>query len=63
MALLMMLMTFASYSKLNDLLNEGDADDTRSTRVTARRHFNLTSKCNFDGFKKEKIFQKFARLR
>ena len=63
MALLMMLMTFASCSKLNDLLNEGDADDTRSTRVAARRHFNLISKCKFDGFNKKKIVQKLARLR
>ena len=42
---------------------EDDADDTRSTRVTARKHFNLKSKCKFDGFKKKKIFQKLARLR
>lgn len=40
-----------------------DDDDTRSTRVTARRHFNLISKCKFDGFKKKKIFKKLARLR
>ena len=40
-----------------------DADDTRSTRVTARRHFNPISKCKFDGFKKKKMFQKLARLR
>lgn len=40
-----------------------DDDDTRSTRVTARRHLNLISKCKFDGFKKKKIFQKLARLR
>lgn len=40
-----------------------DDDDTRSTRVTARKHFNLMSKCKFDGFKKKKIFQKLARLR
>ena len=42
---------------------EDDADDTRSTRVTARKHFNLISKCKFDGFKKKKIVQKLARLR
>lgn len=42
---------------------EEDDDDTRSTRVTARRHLNLISKCKFDGFKKKKIFQKLARLR
>ncbi len=42
---------------------EEDADDTRSTRVAARRHFNLISKCKFDGFKKKKIFKKLARLR
>lgn len=40
-----------------------DDDDTRSTRVTARRHFNLISKCKFDGFKKKKMFKKLARLR
>lgn len=42
---------------------EDDDDDTRSTRVAARKHFNLMSKCKFDGFKKKKIFQKLARLR
>ena len=42
---------------------EDDDDDTRSTRVTARKHFNLMSKCKFDGFKKKKMFQKLARLR
>ena len=40
-----------------------DDDDTRSTRVIARRHFNPISKCKFDGFKKKKIFKKLARLR
>lgn len=44
-------------------LMEDDADDTRSTRVTARKHFNPISKCKFDGFKKKKIFKKLARLR
>ena len=39
-----------------------DDDDTRSTRVTARKHFNLMSKCKFDGFKKKKMFKKLARL-
>lgn len=42
---------------------EDDDDDTRSTRVTARRHLNLISKCKFDGFKAKKMFQKLARLR
>lgn len=42
---------------------EDDDYDTRSTRVTARRHFNPISKCKFDGFKTKKIFQKLARLR
>lgn len=42
---------------------EDDDDDTRSTRVTARKHFNLISKCKFDGFKKKKMFRKLARLR
>lgn len=40
-----------------------DDDDTRSIRVTARKHLNPISKCKFDGFKKKKIFQKLARLR
>lgn len=44
-------------------LMEDDDDDTRSTRVTARKHLNLISKCKFDGFKKKKMFQKLARLR
>lgn len=42
---------------------EDDDDDTRSTRVTARKHLNPISKCKFDGFKKKKMFQKLARLR
>lgn len=42
---------------------EDDDYDTRSTRVTARKHFNLMSKCKFDGFKKKKMFKKLARLR
>lgn len=42
---------------------EDDADDTRSTRVAARKHLNPISKCKFDGFKKKKMFQKLARLR
>ena len=42
---------------------EDDDDDTRSTRVTARKHFNPISKCKFDGFKKKKMFKKLARLR
>ena len=44
-------------------LMEDDDEDTRSTRVTARRHLNLISKCKFDDFKTKKIFQKLARLR
>lgn len=42
---------------------EDDDDDTRSTRVTARKHLNPISKCKFDGFKTKKMFQKLARLR
>lgn len=42
---------------------EDDDDDTRSTRVSARKHFNPISKCKFDGFKKKKMFRKLARLR
>lgn len=45
------------------MMEEDDADDTRSTRVTARKHLNLISKCKFDDFKTKKIFQKLARLR
>lgn len=45
------------------MMEEDDADDTRSTRVTARRHLNPISKCKFDGFKKKKMFKKLARLR
>ena len=46
-----------------DMLQSMFTDDTRSIRVTARRHLNPISKCKFDGFKKKKIFQKLARLR
>lgn len=42
---------------------EDDDEGSRSTRVTARKHFNLISKCKFDAFKKKKMFQKLARLR
>ncbi len=42
---------------------EDDDDDTRSTRVAARKHFNPISKCKFDSFKKRKMFQKLAYLR
>lgn len=40
-----------------------DDDDTRSTRVTARKHFNPITKCKFDAFKTKKMFRKLARLR
>lgn len=46
-----------------DMLQSMFTDDTRSTRVTARKHFNPISKCKFDGFKKKKMFKKLARLR
>ena len=46
-----------------DMLQSMFTDDTRSTRVTARRHLNPISKCKFDGFKKKKMFKKLARLR
>lgn len=52
-----------SEDTLRAMMEEDDADDTRSTRVTARKHFNPISKCKFDGFKKKKMFQKLARLR
>lgn len=42
---------------------EDDDEGSRSTRVTARKHFNLISKCKFDAFKTKKMFQKLARLR
>ena len=51
-----------SEDTFRDMMEEGD-DDTRSTRVAARKHFNPISKCKFDGFKKKKIFKKLARLR
>lgn len=58
----MMVLDGVTEDMLEKMFEEDD-DDTRSTRVTARRHFNLISKCKFDGFKKKKIFQKLARLR
>lgn len=59
----MTILDGISEDTLRAMMEEDDADDTRSTRVTARRHLNLISKCKFDGFKKKKIFQKLARLR
>lgn len=58
----MMVLDGVTEDMLEKML-EDDDDDTRSTRVTARKHFNLISKCKFDGFKKKKMFQKLARLR
>lgn len=58
----MMVLDGVTEDMLEKML-EDDDDDTRSTRVTARKHFNLISKCKFDGFKKKKIFKKLARLR
>lgn len=52
-----------SEDTLRTLMEEDDDEGSRSTRVTARRHFNPISKCKFDGFKKKKMFQKLARLR
>lgn len=52
-----------SEDTLRALMEEDDDEGSRSTRVTARRHFNPISKCKFDGFKKKKMFQKLARLR
>ena len=52
-----------SEEALRALMEEDDDEGSRSTRVTARRHFNPISKCKFDGFKKKKMFQKLARLR
>lgn len=58
----MTILDGISEETLRAMMEEDDYD-TRSTRVTARKHFNLKSKCKFDGFKKKKIFQKLARLR
>lgn len=59
----MTILDGISEDTLRSLMEDDDDDDTRSTRVTARKHFNLISKCKFDGFKKKKMFQKLARLR
>ena len=59
----MMVLDGVTQEMLEKMMEEDDDDDTRSTRVTARRHFNLISKCKFDGFKKKKMFKKLARLR
>lgn len=58
----MTILDGISEDTLRAMMEEDDYD-TRSTRVTARKHFNLISKCKFDGFKKKKMFQKLARLR
>lgn len=58
----MTILDGISEDTLRAMMEEDDYD-TRSTRVTARRHLNLISKCKFDGFKKKKIFKKLARLR
>lgn len=58
----MMVLDGISEDTLRALM-EDDADDTRSTRMAARRHLNPISKCKFDGFKKKKMFKKLARLR
>lgn len=61
--IIMTVLDGISEDTFRAMMEEDDADDTRSTRVTARRHLNLISKCKFDGFKKKKIFQKLVRLR
>lgn len=61
--IIMSILDGVSEDTFRAMMEEDDADDTRSTRVTARRHFNPISKCKFDGFKKKKMFQKLARLR
>lgn len=58
----MTILDGISEDTLRAMMEEDDYD-TRSTRVTARKHLNPISKCKFDGFKKKKIFQKLARLR
>lgn len=59
----MTILDGISEDTLRALMEEDDDYDTRSTRVAARKHLNLMSKCKFDGFKTKKIFQKLARLR
>ena len=61
--IIMTVLDGISEDTFRAMMEEDDADDTRSTRVTARRHLNLISKCKFDGFKKKKIFKKLACLR
>ena len=61
--IIMTVLDGISEDTFRAMMEEDDADDTRSTRVTARRHFNPISKCKFDGFKKKKMFKKLARLR
>lgn len=61
--IIMTVLDGISEDTFRAMMEEDDADDTRSTRVTARRHLNLISKCKFDGFKKKKMFKKLARLR
>lgn len=58
----MMVLDGVTEDMLEKMFQDDD-DDIRSTRVTARKHFNLISKCKFDGFKKKKMFKKLARLR
>lgn len=60
--IIMTVLDGVSEETLRAMMEEDD-EDTRSTRVTARKHFNPISKCKFDGFKKKKMFQKLARLR
>ena len=61
--IIMTVLDGISEDTFRAMMEEDDADDTRSTRVTARGHLNLISKCKFDGFKKKKMFQKLAHLR
>ena len=58
----MTILDGISEDTLRAMMEEDDYD-TRSTRVAARKHLNLISKCKFDGFKTKKMFQKLARLR
>lgn len=61
--IIMSILDGVSEDTFRAMMEEDDADDTRSTRVTARKHLNPISKCKFDGFKTKKIFKKLARLR
>ena len=49
----MMVLDGVTEDMLEKMFQDDD-EGSRSTRVTARKHFNPISKCKFDGFKKKK---------